>query len=199
MRISALLSILAAIGLAAGAVHAEQIDDQDEGRVKTGPHGEKRAYTVLEATASFIDRERNDVGTATLTHSPNGVLIYLDLHGLPPGAKAIHIHSVGTCEDPDEGFVASGGHLNPDGKEHGLLNPKGPDAGDLPNIIVRDDGTVQVEMFSTLASLHGGDGRGTILDEDGAALVIHINRDDHYTQPIGGAGPRIACGVIKAE
>jgi Cu-Zn family superoxide dismutase len=29
--------------------------------------------------------------------------------------------------------------------------------------------------------------------------VIHINRDDHITQPIGGAGPRIACGVVKAK
>jgi superoxide dismutase, Cu-Zn family len=186
MRTFALLSTFAAIALAAGAAHAAH-------------HGDKEAHESKGASASFIDREGNDVGTATLTDSPHGVLIYLDLHGLPPGAKAIHIHSVGTCEDPEEGFVASKGHLNPDGKEHGLLNPKGPDAGDLPNIIVLEDGTVKVEMFSTLASLHGGDGRGTILDEDGAALVIHINRDDHFTQPIGGAGPRIACGVITAE
>jgi superoxide dismutase, Cu-Zn family len=199
MRTSALLSTFAAIALAAGAAHAGKHGDHEDGDITTGPHGEKRAVSVTEASASFIDREGNDVGTAKLTDSPHGVLIYLDLNGLPPGAKAIHIHSVGTCEDPDEGFVASKGHLNPDGKEHGLMNPKGPDAGDLPNIIVLDDGTVKVEMFSTLASLHGGDGRGTILDEDGAALVIHINRDDHITQPIGGAGPRIACGVITAE
>lgn len=154
--------------------------------------------TGAQATADFIDREGNSVGTALLTETPSGVVINLDLHDLPPGARAIHIHSVGTCEDPEEGFVASGGHLNPDGRPHGLMNPDGPDAGDLPNIVVGDDGRVVVEFFSHLVSLHGAEGRATILDEDGAAFVIHENRDDHITQPIGGAGPRIACGVIRA-
>lgn len=183
MRKPALLSLIAASALAAGAVGAAHHGGAHPG----------------EATASFIDKESKPVGTATLTEGPNGVLIYLDLNGLPPGPKAIHIHSVGTCEDPAEGFVASKGHLNPDGKEHGLMNPAGPDAGDLPNLIVLDDGTVKVEMFSPYASLSGAGDRAKILDEDGAALVIHINRDDHITQPIGGAGPRIACGVIKAK
>ena len=31
----------------------------------------------------------------------------------------------------------------------------------------------------------------------GRALVIHASPDDHVTQPIGGAGARIACGVIR--
>lgn len=150
-----------------------------------------------EATAEFIDREKNLIGTATLTESPHGVLIYLDLHSLPPGPKAIHIHSVGNCNDPEAGFKASTGHLNPDGKKHGLMNPKGPDNGDLPNLYVREDGTFEAEFFTTLASLGGQGGRAKILDEDGAAFVIHQDRDDHITQPIGGAGPRIGCGVIK--
>ena len=110
------LSVLALAALAANAAH----------------HGDAKS-----AGAEFIDREKNAVGTATLTESPHGVLIYLDLKGLPPGPKAIHIHTVGTCEDPEEGFVASKGHLNPDGKEHGLMNQSGPDAGDLPNLYVR--------------------------------------------------------------
>lgn len=179
MRISA-LPLLALAGLAAGAALADN-------------HG------AMEATADFIDRDSKAVGTAMLTESPHGVLIYLDLHGLPPGPKAIHIHSVGTCEDPGEGFVASKGHLNPKGKEHGLMNPAGPDNGDLPNLMVLDDGSVKVAMFTTFASLGGAGDRAAMLDEDGAAFVIHVNRDDHVTQPIGGAGPRIACGVIKAK
>ncbi len=149
------------------------------------------------ASVAFIDRDGRDVGSGTLIEGPHGVLIDLDLHGLPPGRRAIHIHAIGTCDDPDEGFVASGGHLNPEGRKHGLMNPDGPDNGDLPNIIVHDDGTVRVEMFTQLASLKGAPGRAAILDYDGAALVIHERRDDHYSQPIGGAGPRIACGVIE--
>lgn len=156
------------------------------------------AQAADRATAEFIDRQGNAIGMASLTEGPHGVLIYLELEGLPPGPKAIHIHGIGTCEDTDAGFVASGGHLNPFDKAHGLMNPDGPDAGDLPNLYVHEDGTVQVEMFTMLASLGGAEGRGTIFDEDGAALVIHENRDDHYSQPIGGAGARIACGVIQA-
>ena len=181
MRTKAALSMMSILALAAMGAQAAH-------------HGAK------SATAAFIDKESNSVGTATLTESPHGLLIHLDLKGLPPGPKAIHIHTVGTCEDPAEGFVASKGHLNPDGKEHGLMNPAGPDNGDLPNLFVREDGTFEAEFFTTLASLGGAEGRAKVLDEDGAALVIHINRDDHITQPIGGAGPRIACGVItKAE
>jgi superoxide dismutase, Cu-Zn family len=176
MKTRVALSLVSTFALAAGIAHADE-----------------------QAAAEFIDREKKPVGSALLTESPHGVLIYLDLKGLPPGPKAIHLHSVGTCEDPEEGFVASKGHLNPDGKEHGLMNPEGPDAGDLPNLHVREDGTVQTEIFTSLASLGGADGRAKILDDDGGALVIHINRDDHITQPIGGAGARIACGVIKAR
>lgn len=160
--------------------------------------GTASADNHAQATASFIDRDGNPVGTATLIEGPHGLLIDLDLNNMPPGRRAIHIHRTGTCEDPGEGFVASGGHLNPDGKQHGLMNPDGPDNGDLPNIIVREDGTVQVELFTMLASLHGAGERAAIFDEDGGAFVIHQNRDDHMTQPIGGAGPRIACGVIQA-
>lgn len=178
MKKTTALSTLAALGLATSVAFAHD-------------HGAE------QAAVDFIDRDGNAVGTGLITEGPNGILINLDLHGLPPGARAIHIHGIGTCDDPDEGFVASGGHLNPDGMQHGLMNPEGPDAGDLPNIIVREDGTVEVELFSHLASLHGANGRAAIFDEDGAAFVIHQNRDDHFTQPIGGAGPRIACGVIQ--
>ena len=176
MKMISTMTMAAALGLSAGLAQA---DDH------------------MQASASFIDRDGNDVGTATLIEGPNGVLMDLDLHHMPPGRRAIHIHRTGTCEDPNEGFVASGSHLNPNGKQHGLMNPEGPDNGDLPNIIVREDGTVKVELFTNLASLHGAGERAAMLDEDGAAFVIHRERDDHITQPIGGAGPRIACGVIR--
>lgn len=165
--------------------------------VSLPPHAEADDHP--RASVSFVDRNGQNVGSAVLIESPHGVLIDLDLRGLPPGRRGIHVHSLGTCDDPSEGFVASGGHLNPEGRQHGLMNPEGPDNGDLPNLIVREDGTVQVEMFTQLASLKGAPDRPAMLDYDGAALVIHDRRDDHYTQPIGGAGPRIACGVIRAE
>lgn len=144
------------------------------------------------AGAEIIDTSGKTIGKAMVQQGSTGVLIYVEVEGLTPGPHAIHIHSVGTCE-PD--FKASKGHVNVAGKMHGLLNPKGPDEGDLPNVFVAADGTVKAEMFSTRVSIEGGD--AALLDADGSAFVIHENRDDHSAQPIGGAGGRVACGVIR--
>jgi len=149
------------------------------------------------AHAVFLNNAGETVGEAHLMQGPSGTLITLELYGLPPGPKAIHIHASGTCEDHGAGFMASGGHLNPDGAQHGLMNPEGPDAGDFTNFYVHENGYAWAELFNWRASLDGSIG-ATILDNSGAALVIHENPDDHITQPIGGAGARIACGVITA-
>ena len=149
------------------------------------------------ATAEFINQKGQTIGSAHLEQGPNGTLIRLSLDGLADkaGFHGIHIHQHGDCSDPDQGFMASGGHHNPDGMHHGLMHPEGPDAGDFPNIYVHEDGMVRAELFTNHATLDGAVG-ARMLDETGAALVIHAHPDDHFTQPIGKAGPRIACGVI---
>lgn len=148
------------------------------------------------ATASLMDGAGESVGEARIQQGPAGIAIRLEIDGLPAGWKAIHLHGAGTCDDPEAGFQASGGHVNPTGAMHGFLNPEGPDAGDLPNFHVAADGTAMVEMFNERASLDGSVG-ARLLDTDGSALVIHENPDDHMTQPIGGAGARLACGVLE--
>ena len=111
--------------------------------------------------------------------------------GLPPGWHGIHFHAVGDCSDPK--FMNSKAHVNHDQSKHGLLNPDGPDEGDLPNIFANQDGSANAEVSSETALT----GEGGLKDGDGSALITHANEDDHTTQPIGGAGDRIACGVIK--
>lgn len=150
-----------------------------------------------DATASMQNTAGDTVGEVQLHEGPAGVLLEVGMDGLPEGWKAIHIHHTGTCADNEDGFTASGGHVDPADKEHGLLNPAGPEAGDLPNIWVHEDGSVRAEIFAGGVSLDGE--KANLLDEDGAALVVHEGRDDHMTQPIGGAGSRIACGVISAD
>ena len=179
----ALLSLVVFTGCLEGEAQFEEIEDPDE---------------LPRAEAEFIDTAGEPVGEAELIQGPHGTLVEIDIDGLEPGMKGIHIHEIGDCDDYEEGFQASGGHLNPHDKKHGLLNPEGPDNADFPNLYVHDDGVARVEFYNARASLHGTVG-ATILDEDGAALVIHENPDDHFTQPIGGAGARVACGVIEAQ
>ena len=79
---------------------------------------------------------------------------------------------------------------------HGLLNPAGDEAGDLPNLFAGQDGAGSAEFFSTTVALTPGGSQPALLDADGSAVVIHASPDDFVSQPIGGAGARVACGVI---
>src|SRR5690606_16158129 len=135
------------------------------------------------------------VGTATLTDAPTGVLIRLEAKGLPPGWHGLHCHEKGDSSKSD--FTSAGGHVHDKPTiVPGLLNPDANEAGDLPNLYVAADGTANAEFFSGYVGLKASSGRPGLADADGSALVIHANPDDHKTQPIGGAGARIACGVI---
>lgn len=149
------------------------------------------------ATADLLGSGGKRIGTATLTESPRGVVMRVEARGLPAGYRAIHFHSIGNCSDPK--FERAGGHMHEEAKSvHGLLNPDATDTGDLPNIHVAANGTLNAELFSPFVTLGEATAeRQSLLDGDGAAVLIHANADDHRSQPIGGAGSRIACGVIK--
>jgi Cu-Zn family superoxide dismutase len=135
-------------------------------------------------------------GTIVVTDAPRGVLLRVELKGLPPGWHGMHFHEKGDCGDPK--FMNSGAHVHSTVPAvHGLLKDDGTDSGDLPNLYVSADGTATAEFYSTLVSMKGEGGRPALLDADGSALIIHANPDDYVTQPIGGAGARIACAVIK--
>jgi Cu-Zn family superoxide dismutase len=161
------------------------------------------AFAPLPASAEpvlaagvFQTPENPEAGTADLSEGPQGVVIRVNIEGIEPGWHAIHFHETGTCAD--EGYKESGSHVHHSGKKpHGLLNPEGPDDGDLPNIYADANGVVNAEIYSDRVTLAGAEGRANLLDEDGAALVIHEAADDHMSQPIGGAGARIACAVIN--
>lgn len=146
----------------------------------------------MTAVAELRDAGGRPVGTALLTQVGDVVRIVLTVTGLPPGPKAVHIHEVGVCEAPD--FASAGAHFDPNGREHGFLSPRGPHAGDLPNIMVGEDGTGRLETTNELVSLLRDP--ASVLAGRGTALVVHAGPDDFLTPPDGDSGDRIACGVI---
>lgn len=144
------------------------------------------------ATADVKNATGQSIGTAALTEVPGGVRIVLDVRGMPPGAKGVHLHEVGKCEGPQ--FTTAGSHFNPDKKQHGTMNPQGPHAGDLPNITVGADGRGRLETTTTRITL--GAAATSLFDGDGSAVVVHAAPDDFVTDPTGNSGGRIACGVL---
>jgi superoxide dismutase, Cu-Zn family len=136
-----------------------------------------------------------DAGTATFSEGKNGVnlTITVKLKGLPVGQHAVHIHQNAVCDAPD--FKGAGGHFNPESKQHGMDNPMGHHAGDLPqNITIGEDHTGEATYKVKYLSL-GSDAATSVL---GHSIMIHEKADDMKTDPTGNAGNRIACGVIPA-
>lgn len=147
------------------------------------------------ATARLMDASGATVGTAAFTQHDNFVEVDVHATGLPAGAHGIHLHETGSCTPP--AFTSAGGHFNPMGRHHGLDNPAGPHAGDMPNLVVNADGTGQLKISDDRVTLTPGP--RSLFDADGTALVIHADPDDQRTDPSGNSGARIACGVVVKE
>ena len=159
-----------------------------------------------DAAAGFVAPDGSANGYVVLTNAPGaGVLMRVDLKGLSQGWHGIHLHNIGDCSDGGNGFKASGGHVDPDQREHGLLNPAGAERADIPNIYAGADGRATAEIFNATVALYASEesaaaaGPHPLMDEDGFAIVVHENADDHETQPIGGAGARVACAAVGAQ
>jgi Cu-Zn family superoxide dismutase len=141
------------------------------------------------APMPLINSAGQVVGTVRAWQTAGGVSFHIDARGLPRGLHGLHVHSVGRCDPPD--FASAGPHWNPAGRQHGLNNPAGPHAGDLPNVEVAANGALGITVVLAGASM------ASLLDADGAALLLHASADDYKTDPSGNSGPRIACAVIR--
>ena len=155
--------------------------------------GGSQGGDVEMAFATLLNRQGIDVGRVALRETPEGLLVTVHLLGVPPGEHGLHIHERGRCERPD--FESAGEHFSPDGRPHGAMAAGGPHAGDLPNLYLPDYGPLRAEFVAPRLVL-ADDSPYSVLDEDGAAVVLHGGRDDQVSQPAGDAGIRIACGVV---
>lgn len=138
------------------------------------------------------------IGTVMAKDSKHGLVLTPSLTGLnPPGPHGFHVHEKPDC-GPGPGAnnapaagMAAGGHYDPmkTGKHHGPHGKAGH-KGDLPPLVVNGDGTATLPVIAPQLK---------VKDLAGKALMIHAGGDnyDDTPAPLGGGGPRIACGVIK--
>lgn len=191
------MSTTALVGAAALALAACSDGDSSDG-------GEEDAV----ASATISDPEGQDLGTVDVEETDGGVQISADLSDLDPGFYGFHVHEVGEC-DPDSAapddpsdtgdFMSAGSHISAGGDAH-------PDhAGDLPPLLVTEDGTAQLEVTTDRLT------EENLTDDDGAAVMVHSDPDnfgniperysaegpDSETTGTGDAGDRIACGPLE--
>ncbi|HSI66898.1 MAG TPA: superoxide dismutase family protein [Planococcus sp. (in: firmicutes)] len=197
-----LLVILAACGGNEGGTETDEtpdvspeLEEDDSVIVDEEEDGQEAGVDeeYLFTTVEMMNSDGDMIGTAELTETEEGVRVLLGLQDLEPGTKAIHFHEAGQCETPD--FESAGGHFNPTGASHGLDHPEGPHAGDLPNIEIGEDGTINEELIAENVSMTSGE-ENSLVKEGGTSIVIHESADDGVTQPSGDSGARIACGIV---
>lgn len=132
-------------------------------------------------------------GTINFTNrGTEGIRIQGEIVGLLPDREyAMHIHERGDCSSPE----ASGMHFDPlNSNVHGVPgnSPGQRHAGDLPNLKTDGDGRASIDVTSHLLGTGTSD-----FSVIGRSVVIHSGEDDYQTQPSGGSGEKIACGVIQ--
>ena len=156
------------------------------------------------ATISPTSAPGSDVeGVVYLYDVEGGVRVSGTLYGLDPGQHGFHIHRDADCSAADtdgdgeaEPAGAAGPHWDPlDTNNH--AGPADPfetrHAGDLGNITANGEGVAVFSIMAPELSV-GGD-----YDIEGHALIVHSGRDDLETDPGGGSGTPVGCGVIRSE
>ena len=196
LALTGAMTLSACASLGWGGDNSQELTDVLESKPATEAPAETPApaaapFVEKSVTSEILGREGAVVGDLTAESAPGGVLlrVRIDPGSLSPGWHGLHLHQVPDCSDM--GFKLSGGHVGKHEGGHGLKNPAGPEAGDLPNIYASRDGSAAAEMYTALTTFPALEAAG------GFAMVIHEGPDDQITQPIGGAGARVACSAIK--
>ena len=151
---------------------------------------------VINLHRISADGVGQSIGTVTALDTDDGLVIEANLTGLKPGEYGFHLHENGSCQPALQQGVsvaglAAGGHWDPDKTGH-HLGPFGDGhRGDLSRLIVSADGRTTEPVVAPRLNLS---------DLPGHALILHSGGDTYNDEPpLGGGGPRMACGLPEAS
>jgi Cu-Zn family superoxide dismutase len=191
MRQAGLMLTIGGAALAVAACATDSTESAPAAEPQSGPIVSTIGPPVLNA--DLRDAEGRIRAHARVEQAGDSLRVRIEATGMSPGTYGAHVHTTGRCDAPT--FTTAGPHWNPTGQMHGKDNPKGMHRGDLPNLMVGADGRGSFEYTIPNAILSGMLPT-KLVDEDGAAVVIHAKPDDYRTDPSGNSGDRIACGVL---
>jgi Cu-Zn family superoxide dismutase len=135
------------------------------------------------------------IGGIRIEQTRYGLVFRPALSGLTPGLRGFHIHEKPSCASAlKDGIMtaaeAAGAHLDTNGSnKHG--EPWGDGhLGDLPPLYVDGDGKASQPVLAPRLKLS---------DVMNRSIMVHAGGDNHadHPEPLGGAGIRVACGVIR--
>jgi len=137
----------------------------------------------------------DSIGTVTVTESEYGLVFTPDLKNLDEGIHGFHVHQNPTCQPGEKNgetvpALAAGGHYDPDNAgRHGTPWGDGH-LGDLPALYVDSEGRATLPVLAPRLEMD---------DLKGRAVMVHGGGDNYSDQPkpLGGGGPRMACGVVE--
>ena len=147
------------------------------------PAPQADAVAVLVPTA-----DSTTAGSVIFAKTELGLRVIAKISNLSPGPHGFHIHQFGDCRAPDAS--SAGDHFNPGKASHGAPDAESRHVGDLGNVIADESGTAKMDTVIAGLQLKGPD---MII---GRSVIVHADADDLQTQPTGGSGARLACGVI---
>ena len=156
------------------------------GTMSTGGGGKAAVADLYDATGKAS-------GRAIVTESQDGLWLEVAASNISPGLHGLHVHAVGKCDAPE--FTTATGHWNPTGHQHGHKNPKGPHAGDAPNLLADASGKGRLKTWLDAGTISAG--ASALLDADGASVIVHAGPDDEMSDPAGNSGKRVLCGVLR--
>ena len=149
------------------------------------------------ASAVLRNAAGENVGRVWMRERRRGGVVFIvaRVRDLAPGFHGFHVHTTGRCDAP--AFTTAGGHFNPGGATQNAH------AGDLPSLLVNNDGTATLGTTTDRFSL------ADLRDEDGRRVMVHSGPDnfanipprygtpDLDTRNTGDSGSRVACGVVR--